>query len=93
MLKIVLKLSVRELMVSALERSQDERDRDNLSPPRYRQNPLLRQLQEKVAGSLADMVLQLPPRKQNPLLRILRPEGQTDREIENLAPPSGRPSK
>ncbi len=27
---------LRELMVTALQRSQDERDRDNLTPPRYR---------------------------------------------------------
>ena len=27
---------LRELMVTALQRSQDERDRDNLTPPKYR---------------------------------------------------------
>ena len=81
---------LRELMVSALERSQDERDKNNFSPPEYRQNPLLRQLRQNVVDSFADMILQLPPRNQSPLLRILRPDGKTDREIENLLPPSPR---
>ena len=60
---------LRQLMVTALQRSQDERDRDNLTPPRYRQDPLLRQLRDNVVDRFADMVLRLPPRAQDHLLR------------------------
>ena len=60
---------LRQLLVTALHRSQDERDRDNLTPPRYRQDPLLRQLRDNVVDRFADMVLQLPPRAQDHLLR------------------------
>ena len=45
------------------------RDRDNLTPPRYSQDPLLRQLRDNVVDRFADMVLQLPPRAQDHLLR------------------------
>ena len=60
---------LRELMVTAVQRSQDERDKNNLTPPRYPQNPLLRQLRDNVVDNFADMVLQLPPRAQDHLLR------------------------
>lgn len=109
---------LRQLMITALERSQDERDRDNLSPPRqrqdpllrqlrlslstsqdqldrdnltppdYRQDPLLRQLMNNIVDSFTDMVLELPRRNQDHLLQILRSDGQVDKEIENLFPPS-----
>ena len=97
---------LRELMVTAVQRSQDERDKNNLTPPRYPQNPLLRQLRDNVVDNFADMVLQLPPRAQDHLLkydhlhlqnfllisivRVLREEGMTDEDIVNILPPSAR---
>merc|ERR1719312_518763 len=109
---------LRQLMITALERSQDERDRDNLTPPKlrqnpllrqlrlslttsqdqldrdnlsppdYRQDPLLRQLMDNIVDSFTEMVLELPRRNQDHLLRILRSEGSMDEEILNLFPPS-----
>ena len=75
---------LRVLMVSALQRSRDERDKNNLSLPRYKQDPLLRQLRQNVVDSFASMILELPSRTQDHLLRSLRQEGETDREIGNL---------
>ena len=60
---------LRQLMVTALQRSQDERDKNNLTPPNYRQDPLLRQLMDNVVDTFADMVLELPPRAQDHLLK------------------------
>ena len=60
---------LRQLMVTALQRSQDERDKNNLTPPDYRQDPLLRQLMDNVVDTFADMVLELPPRAQDHLLK------------------------
>ena len=81
---------LRVLMVSALQRTRDERDKNNLSPPRYKQDPLLRQLRQNVVESFADMILELPSRTQDHLLRILRQEGETEADIANLFPPSER---
>ena len=55
---------LRVLMVSALQRSRDQRDKNNLSPPRYKQDPLLRQLRQNVVENFADMILELPSRTQ-----------------------------
>ena len=55
---------LRVLMVSALQRSRDQGDKNNLSPPRYKQDPLLRQLRQNVVENFADMILELPSRTQ-----------------------------
>ena len=81
---------LRVLMVSALQRSRDELEKNNLSPPRYKQDPLLRQLRQNVVESFADLILELPSRTQDHLLRILRAEGETEPEIGNLFPPPER---
>ena len=78
---------LRQLRLS-LTTSQDQLDRNNLSPPDYRQDPLLRQLMDNIVDSFTEMVLELPRRNQDHLLRILRSEGSMDEEISNLFPPS-----
>ena len=77
---------LRQLRISLA--SQDQLDRDNLIPPNNRQDPLLRQLMNNIVDSFTDMVLELPRRNQDHLLRILRDEGSVDEEISNLLPPS-----
>ena len=63
-------------------------DRDNLNPPNSRQDPLLRKLMDNIVDSFTEMVLELPRRNQDHLLRILRTDGSVEEEISNLLPPS-----
>ena len=68
---------------------QDERDKDGLTPPAYRQDPLLRQLLRQPA-KYKDDFLQLPSRKQDTLLGLLEKEGGRGFDPSILSPPDQR---
>ena len=68
---------------------QDERDKDGLTPPAYRQDPLLRQLLRQPA-KYKDDFLQLPSRKQDTLLGLLEKEGGRGFDPSILSPPEQR---
>ena len=57
-----------------------------LSAPKYRQDPLLRQLQRH-PERFQDDFLQLPRRKQDTLLKLLRKSGPSSFDIDRLVPP------
>ena len=61
-------------------------DENILSAPKYRQNPLLRQLQKHPEQFRNDF-LELPHKKQDTLLKILRQSGESSFDIDKLVPP------
>ena len=61
-------------------------DANILSVPKYRQDPLLRQLQRH-PEQFRDDFLELPSRKQDTLLRILKKGSDSDFDIDRLVPP------
>ena len=61
-------------------------DANILSVPKYRQDPLLRQLRRH-PEQFRDDFLELPRRKQDTLLSILRKGGDSDFDIDRLVPP------
>ena len=68
---------------------RDEKDKMSLSPPRLRQDPLLRQLRTNLE-EYRDDILELPTSHQDILLGILRREGVREEEIRNILPPGRR---
>ena len=52
-------------------------------------DPLLRKLKTHIEGYKDDILL-LPSKKQDTLLKILRKEGMTERQIKSLVPPKGK---
>ena len=68
------------------QNNQDEKDKFNLSPPSYRQDPLLRQLLTHPVVFKNDF-LELPRRKQDTLLKILRQKGGNSFDSSILTPP------
>ena len=68
---------------------QDEKDKSSLTPPAYRQDPLLRQLLRH-PEVFKENFLELPSRKQDTLLKILRSEGGSGFDEDILAPPNAR---
>ena len=68
---------------------QDERDKDGLTPPAYKQDPLLRQLLRQ-PEKYKEEFLQLPSRKQDTLLGILEKEGGRGFDPSILSPPDQR---
>ena len=67
----------------------DQKDKQNLTPPRVRQDPLLRQLKTNLEQYRED-ILELPSRKQDSLLKILRKQGVEEEQIRNILPPGRR---
>ena len=57
-----------------------------LTPPKYKQNPLLRQLLTE-PHVYKDAFLDLPQKEQDTLLKILKKEGGEDFDISILTPP------
>lgn len=84
-----------ELMIkNPLERfivgsEQDELDKTSLTPPKYRQDPLLRQLRLQPEMYHNDF-LELPRRKQDTLLKLLKSSGLESKLMERLIPPGQR---
>ena len=68
---------------------QDENDRNNLTPPKFRQDPLLRQLRLQPEMYHSDF-LELPRRKQDSLLKVLKNSGLEKKLMERLIPPGNR---
>ena len=71
---------LRQVMVSALQRSQDERDKNNLTPVEYKQDPLLRFMLNFIIVFWSSILF----------YRLLRPKDTQDADISNLRPPSAR---
>ena len=68
---------------------QDEADKNILTPPKYRQDPLLRQLRLQPEMYHSDF-LELPRRKQDTLLKLLKKSGLETMLMERLIPPGDR---
>ena len=62
-------------------------DSSGLSPPDLKQNPLLKQLRRRPENFKEDF-LQLPRRKQDTLLKVLRANGVPSFDIDKLKPPN-----
>ena len=62
-------------------------DSSGLSPPDLKQDPLLKQLRRRPENFKEDF-LQLPPRKQDTLLKVLRANGIPSFDIDKLKPPN-----
>ena len=69
-----------------LVENRSEFDANILSVPKYRQDPLLRQLRRH-PEQFRDDFLELPRRKQDTLLSILRTGADSDFDIDRLVPP------
>ena len=74
------------LQTQLFRANKDGEEKEALLPPRYKQNPLLRQLltEPKV---YKDAFLELPRTEQDTLLKILKKEGGESFDISLLAPP------
>ena len=57
-----------------------------LSPPNLRQDPLVLQLRDE-PGSFQEDFLELPPKKQDTLLKVLRSNGVSRFDVNKLTPP------
>ena len=68
---------------------QDEQDKTILTPPKYRQDPLLRQLRLQPEMYHNDF-LELPRKKQDTLLKLLKSSGLETNLMERLIPPGQR---
>ena len=68
---------------------QDELDKTSLTPPKYRQDPLLRQLRLQPEMYHNDF-LELPRRKQDTLLKLLKSSGLETQLMKRLIPPGQR---
>ena len=68
---------------------QDDQDKVNLVPPKYRQDPLLRQLRLRPEMYQSDF-LELPRKKQDTLLKLLKSSGLETTLMERLLPPGTR---
>ena len=62
-------------------------DSSGLSPPDLKQDPLLKQLRRRPENFKEDF-LQLPRRKQDTLLKVLRANGVPSFDIDKLKPPN-----
>ena len=88
------KLRLEMLIKNPLERfivgsEQDELDKTSLTPPKYRQDPLLRQLRLQPEMYHNDF-LELPRRKQDTLLKLLKSSGLETQLMKRLIPPGQR---
>ena len=68
---------------------QDDQDKVNFVPPKYRQDPLLRQLRLRPEMYQSDF-LELPRKKQDTLLKLLKSSGLETTLMERLLPPGTR---
>ena len=68
---------------------RDTNDKKNLALPKYRQDPLLRQLKSHLE-EYKDDILELPTRQQDTLLKVLKKEGVPESKIRNILPPNKR---
>ena len=68
---------------------QDELDKTSLTPPKYRQDPLLRQLRLQPEMYHNDF-LELPRRKQDTLVKLLKSSGLETQLMKRLIPPGQR---
>ena len=85
-----LKIMTKNPLLRFLEANkEDEYDKHNLTPPKYRQDPLLRQLRLQPEIYHNDF-LELPRRKQDTLLKVLKKSGLETRLMERLIPPGNR---
>lgn len=88
------KMRLEMMIKNPLERfiagsEQDELDKTSLTPPKYRQDPLLRQLRLQPEMYHNDF-LELPRRKQDSLLKLLKSSGLEAQLMERLIPPGQR---
>ena len=88
------KMRLEMMIKNPLERfiagsEQDELDKTSLTPPKYRQDPLLRQLRLQPEMYHNDF-LELPRRKQDTLLKLLKSSGLEAQLMERLIPPGQR---
>ena len=62
---------------------RDERDKNHLTPPRYKQDPLLRQLTKSPLSFESD-ILELPQDMKTTLMRVLKEEGSSKATMDEL---------
>ena len=85
-----LKMMTKNPLLRFLEANkQDDQDKVNFVPPKYRQDPLLRQLRLRPEMYQSDF-LELPRRKQDTLLKLLKNSGLESTLMERLLPPGSK---
>ena len=85
-----LKVMTKNPLLRFLEASkQDDEDKVNFVPPKYRQDPLLRQLRLRPEMYQNDF-LELPRKKQDSLLKLLKTSGLESTLMERLLPPGSK---
>ena len=88
--KMRLEIMIKNPLERFIEGSkQDEQDKTILTPPKYRQDPLLRQLRLQPEMYHNDF-LELPRKKQDTLLKLLKSSGLETNLMERLIPPGQR---
>ena len=63
--------------------SRDEKDKNHFTPPRYKQDPLLRQLTKSPLSFESD-ILELPKDMKSTLMRVLKEEGSSEAAMNEL---------